>query len=586
MKNNTVQTLKIYWQHLKKFKVSFFITCFSVITAALVNTIKPLYYKDFFDTLTNTVDKEVGFKALLLILLMIAVLNFIEWCLWRLSTFIAVRYYTGVMANLHNTCFKYLHKHSIGYFENTFVGSLVKKANKFVWAFNNISDVVIWNLLTLLTNIIFISYILVSKNTILGLIVIVWTVMFLCINGIFTKYKLKYDILQSKADTEISRILADTVTNQSNVKFFNGYEREVNFFAKATETAKKLRSFAWNLDNIFEAIQTLLMVGLELGIFYFGMTLWKKGIFTIGDFILLQSYALMIFHKVWGFGRTIRAIYQNLSDAEEMTEILLTPHSIRDSSNAKELIVKKGNIEFKDTTFCYNNTRCILKKLNLKIKAGEKIALVGPSGAGKSTIIKLLLRMYDVTGGKVMIDGQQIKKATQESVWRAVSMVPQDPILFHRSLKENIRYGKPDATDEEVFEASTMAHCHEFISEFEEGYETKVGERGIKLSGGERQRVAIARAILRNSPILVLDEATSSLDSESEYLIQDALDTLMKKKTVIVIAHRLSTIMKVDRIMVIDRGMIIEQGKHSILIKKKGGLYKKLWDIQAGGFIK
>jgi len=586
MKNNTTQTLKYYWQHLRKFKVSFLITVFSVIGAALVNTIKPLFYKDFFDTLTSSANKEVGFKALVLILIIIAVINFIEWCLWRISTFVAVKYYNGVMANLHNSCFKYLHKHSIGYFESTFVGSLVKKANKFVWAFNNISDVVIWNLLTLVTNIVFISIILVSKNLTLGLIVIVWTIIFLIVNGIFTKYKLKYDIKQSKADTEISRILADTVTNQANVKFFNGYDREVKYFGKTTEFAKKLRSFAWNLDNIFEAIQALLMIGLELGIFYLGLTLWQKGLFTVGDFILLQSYALMIFHKVWGFGRTIRTIYQNLSDAEEMTEILLTPHTVRDLKSAKELIVKKGNIEFKNSTFCYQSTRCVLDKLNLKIKAGEKIALIGPSGAGKSTIIKLLLRMYDVSGGKVMIDGQRIKKVTQESLWKAVSMVPQDPILFHRSLMENIRYGKPEASDEEVIETAKLAHCHEFIAEFDEGYETKVGERGVKLSGGERQRVAIARAMLRNSPILILDEATSSLDSESEHLIQDALDVLMKKKTVIVIAHRLSTIMKVDRIIVIDRGIIVEEGKHNQLKRKKGGIYKKLWDIQAGGFIK
>ena len=586
MQNNTTQTLKFYWQHLKKYKISFFISTFSIIGAVLLGVITPLFYKKFFDVLAASGSNESKVDSLIYIIMQIIGINFVSWLMWRLSTFISIRFYTGVITDLYNTCFQYIHGHSTDFFEGTFVGSIVKKVNKFVWAFNNISDAVIWNLLNLLVSIIFISIVLIFRNLFLGLIVIVWTIVFLTINSIFTKYKLKYDIEQSKADTEMSRILADTVTNQANVKFFNGYKKEVDSFSQAADHARKLRKFAWNLDNSFEAILTFLMVTLEFVIFYIGIILWKKGIFTVGDFILLQSYALMIFNRVWGFGRTIRAIYQNLSDAEEMTEIFLIPHGIQDIKTAVELKVKKGKIEFKDTTFCYQSTRCVLKKLNLKIKAGEKIALVGPSGAGKSTIIKLLLRMYDVTSGKVMIDDQQIRKVTQESLWQAVSMVPQDPILFHRTLIENIRYGKPEATDEEVIKAARMAHCHEFISEFEEGYNTKVGERGVKLSGGERQRVAIARAILRNSPILILDEATSSLDSESESLIQDALDSLMKKKTVIVIAHRLSTIMKVDRIIVIDNGGIVEEGTHKELIKSKQGIYKKLWDIQAGGFIK
>jgi len=214
------------------------------------------------------------------------------------------------------------------------------------------------------------------------------------------------------------------------------------------------------------------------------------------------------------------------------------------------------------------------------------VALVGSSGAGKTTLIKLILRMFDIQKGKILIDGQDISKVTQESLRQSVSLVPQDPILFHRSLMENIRYGKPNATNKELFRASKLAHCDEFISRLEKGYDTFVGERGIKLSGGERQRVAIARAILRDAPILIMDEATSSLDSESEKFIQDSLDKLMKEKTVIVVAHRLSTIKKVDRIVVIDKKKIVEDGTHKSLIELKNGIYKKLWDIQVGGFIK
>ena len=254
-------------------------------------------------------------------------------------------------------------------------------------------------------------------------------------------------------------------------------------------------------------------------------------------------------------------------------------------SSPAGLNVKNSEIEFVNAKFNYNETRNILSDLSFKIKSKEKVALVGPSGAGKSTIVKLLLRMHDITSGSVLIDGQKISDVTQDSLWKNISLVPQEPILFHRSLMENIRYGKPEATDEEVINAAKLANCHNFIVGLSEGYNTFVGERGIKLSGGERQRVAIARAILRNAPILVLDEATSSLDSESEMYIQDALDKLMKDKTVIVIAHRLSTIMRMDRIIVIDEGKIIEDGKHRELIEKEGGLYKRLWEVQAGGFV-
>jgi len=339
------------------------------------------------------------------------------------------------------------------------------------------------------------------------------------------------------------------------------------------------------LMEIFFAVNSFLMVGLEIGVMYCALLLWQKNLLTIGDFALIQAYIITMMQNVWQFGHLIQKTYGDFANAEEMTEIFETPHEIVDAKNAKILALEKGKIEFKEVDFCYNKTRYVLRGFNLTIKPKEKIALVGPSGAGKSTVIRLLLRMHDVSGGKILIDGQKISQVTQESLRRAVGLVPQDPILFHRSLLENIRYGRPSATKDEVIEAAKMARCHEFISELSEGYDTKVGERGIKLSGGERQRVAIARAILYDTPILLLDEATSSLDSESEHLIQAALDDLMNKKTVIVVAHRLSTIMKMDRIIVMNEGGIAEEGGHEALLKKKNGLYQKLWRIQAGGFM-
>ena len=269
-----------------------------------------------------------------------------------------------------------------------------------------------------------------------------------------------------------------------------------------------------------------------------------------------------------------------------MVEVMLLKHEIKDLPSAKKLLVKKGEIEFKDLGFSFSKTHEALKNINLIIKPGEKVALIGPSGAGKTTFVKLLLRLHSPTMGQILIDGQDISEVTQESLRENISMVPQDPVLFHRTLTENISYGKRNATKKEIEKVAKSAHCDEFIKDLPAGFETYVGERGIKLSGGERQRVAIARAILKNAPILILDEATSSLDSASEMLIQDALNNLMNNKTTIVIAHRLSTIQKMDRIIVIDNGEIIEQGNHNELLKNKNSLYKKLWELQAGGFLK
>ena len=289
---------------------------------------------------------------------------------------------------------------------------------------------------------------------------------------------------------------------------------------------------------------------------------------------------------MWGFTRLVRDMYQGYADAKEMVEIIKLPHEIKDAPGSKDLAVESGQIEFKDLTFSFNKTRKVLNDINLTIKPGEKVALVGPSGAGKTTFVRLLLRLYSATSGEILIDGQDISKITQESLRKNISMVPQDPILFHRTLAENIAYGKRGASKKEIENAANLAHCDEFIKDLPQGLDTFVGERGIKLSGGERQRVAIARAILKNAPILVLDEATSSLDSNSEMLIQDALNNLMQNKTVIVIAHRLSTIQKMDKIIVVDDGRIIEQGSHSELLKNEYSLYKKLWELQAGGFLK
>lgn len=568
-----------------KYKTSALITLFAMVFGSAVTAITPLYFKKFFDLLVQPQSRDILAISLLQTLLVIGAVELVGWVFGRLGTFFISYFQTSTMASLSDLCFRYIHRHSFAYFNDNFVGALVKKTNRFTRAFEDITDRLFFNIIQLAVIISIILFVLFRRDLLLALVISAWIAIFFVVNIIFTKFKLKYDLQRSEADSQATGILADTFTNHVNVKLFGGYNREVKNFARAIGKVKKLRWLSWNMSSVYEAAQALLSIVLEVGIFYVAIKLWKIGVLTVGDFVLLQSYVLIVLMRSWEFSRVIRNMYENLAEAEEMTIILNEPHGVIDVKDASALKIKTGQIEFKQVDFFYHETRAILRDFNLPISGKEKVALVGPSGGGKSTIIKLLLRMYDVTSGEILIDGQNVARVKMESLWQNVSLVPQDPILFHRTLMENIRYGKPDASEAEVIVAAKLAHCHEFIKDFPEGYATYVGERGVKLSGGERQRVAIARAILQNAPILILDEATSSLDSESERLIQRALDVLIKNKTVIVVAHRLSTIMKMDRIVVIKNGAILESGSHQELVQKEGGLYKKLWEVQAGGFI-
>ena len=541
----------------------------------------PYWYKKFFDVLSSNPDVKILYTTLFIIL----AIKILHWFFIRVMAFLYIKFNTDCLKNLNDICFSKVHKHSFSFFNNSFVGSLVKKVGRFVQSFDRISDRIIWDLMPIIINVTLISVVLFGRNKFFAVIIVSWIFIFVVTSYFFSKFKLKYDFERSQLDSKVGAFLADSFTNNTNVKLLVGYDRECNDFQQKTEDLRKIRKFSWDMSTLFDAVQWMLMIVLEIVMMFYAVKVWQTGDLTVGDFILIQSYLTIIFEKFFGFGRVIRDFYESLADAEEMTEILDMPYDIQDVRNAKELQVNKGKIEFIDVNFAYSKTRGIIKKMNLTIRPDEKIALVGPSGAGKSTIVKLLLRQHDVSRGKILVDGQNIAKVTQESLWGNISLVPQDPILFHRSIMENIRYAKPEATDEEVIEAAKLANAHDFIIGAPEGYGTFVGERGIKLSGGERQRVAIARAILKNSPILILDEATSSLDSKSEKLIQEALINLMKCKTVIIVAHRLSTIMHSDRILVIKEGGIAEQGKHQELLKKKKGIYSNLWDIQVGGFL-
>jgi ATP-binding cassette subfamily B protein len=585
MKFNTNRTLGHFWKEMSRYKLFGLGLVLSIVLGTILDSIIPIYSKNFFNELTSGKPKDIIVAGLMSILLMIAVFKVVRWVLWRIAFLILNFYESRIIADLSIRCFQYLQDHSFAFFSNNFTGSIVKKCKGFVRAFEVLADQLFYELLPTFVTMTVITIVLSKVNIFIGLGMLAWITIFMLINWMFTMYKLKYDVQRTEAETATNSYLADTVTNNINIKLFNGADFENKGYSILAEKLHKLRWFSWNLSFIFYGLQSFLLIILEVGIMYFAVSLWNKNVLTIGDFVLIQSYIITVIMMVWDFGRIITKIYENLADAEEMTVLLDLPHEIVDEPNALDLDVKSGSIKFNKISFTYEKGKKVFDGFSLEVRPRETIALVGTSGAGKTTLVKLLLRLYELNKGKIFIDGQDISKVTQKSLRENISMVPQDPILFHRSLMENIRYGKPEATDEEVINASKLAHCHEFVEKLKDGYQTFVGERGIKLSGGERQRVAIARAILRNAPILIMDEATSSLDSESEKYIQESLDELMKDKTVIVVAHRLSTIKKVDRIVVIDKKKVVEDGNHESLTKLTNGIYKKFWEIQVGGFI-
>lgn len=388
----------------------------------------------------------------------------------------------------------------------------------------------------------------------------------------------------ASSESQLSGQLVDSLANQSNIRIFSKRAYEVErmhkFFHLVQQAFQKKELFIVLLCCAQGA-----MIALMMGLAAFTLIhLYDKGLVSIGDFALILGISMELGHMMWYTMYQVDQFNQALGKAKQSLNALLIPHDIKDKNKADQLLVTQGRIEFSKVKFNYLGGYSLFQNKSVRIEAGQKVGLVGYSGGGKSTFVNLILRLYDVVDGQILIDGQDISEVTQESLRQAIAMIPQDPTLFHRSLKDNIRYGKTDATDDEVILASQKAHAHEFISLLPEGYEALVGERGVKLSGGQRQRIAIARAILKNAPILILDEATSQLDSITESNIQESLWELMQGKTTLVIAHRLSTLLHMDRILVFDKGHIVEDGSHAELLHQDG-LYKTLWDAQVGGFL-
>ena len=502
-------------------------------------------------------------------------MRFLDWV--RMRLFPSLRY------DVINSMFKYLNQHSHRYFQNNFAGSLANKImdmmSGMVTIFSTLDDGFAQCIAILIA---IISMLLV--NPVFSLFLGLWVMAFLVITVVYFKPIRDQSNYFATAKSTVMGKVVDSVSNVTNLRLFsrNAYENQLIQEA-VQDTVDKDRAMQRTIlkMRIFWDVSIIVLIGGNL---YLLVSMYSKNQVTIGDFSFIISLSISIFYNLWYLASQFVTFAEELGKCKQALTIISALHDVSDQSNAKVLQVTKGEIEFDDVTFHYDEGAHLFNNKNVIIPSGQKVGLVGLSGSGKSTFVNLILRLFDVESGKIVIDGQDIRQVTQESLRENIAMIPQDVSLFHRTLMENIRYGRTDATDEEVIDASKKAHCHEFISQLTEEYDSLVGERGIKLSGGQRQRIAIARALLKNAPILILDEATSALDSLTEKLIQDSLHALMQGRTTIVIAHRLSTLSEMDRILVFDNGQIVEDGSHKDLIKAKGH-YSRMWAMQAGGFM-
>jgi ATP-binding cassette subfamily B protein len=543
----------------------------------------PWYLREFINLLVEPAG-TIPESTFVHVIIIIAVLMTSAWAMRRLRGWTQIYLEVGVMAELTAGAYAGLLRHSHHFFASQFSGTLTRRITKYRDGFETLYDVLTMTLLPLTIFIGGATLVLGSRNLTLGVVFALWCVGVLWLQFKLAQWRQPMRELRSAEDSALVGAIADGITNKSAIQLFTGMRHEIERLTQVIGRWRAATLRSWIADENIWTVQGFLMIMLNAGMLYTAYLYWRQGLLTVGDFVLMQTYIAGTFDQIFNINRDLRRVYDALADAGEMVGILEMPPEVEDREHPEPLRQVHGEVKFIDVDFRYRNADTILEHFTLAIRAGEKVALVGPSGAGKSTITKLVLRLYDVTQGSVQIDRVDVREIAQESLRSAIAFVPQDPVLFHRTLRENIRYGRRDATDEEVLAAARKAHCHEFIERLPQQYETFVGERGVKLSGGERQRIAVARAILKDAPILVLDEATSSLDSESEALIQDAFDVLMKGKTVIAIAHRLSTIMHMDRIVVVEGGRIVDEGTHDELLAR-GGLYQKLWSIQAGGFL-
>lgn len=555
-----------------------------IIFAIFSTTIAPIFVSQLLTsistgsaTLSGSINLLIGYALILVIGDVIAI---------RITILMAFIAETKMQANIATKVFKHLSAKSLGFHSNKMTGGIVSDANKLSGAIERFWDTIIFTAVPVLTALVSVC---VALGFIMWQYAIALAILSILIIIVIIKSQTSIAPVSrnvAEKSSAMTGYFADAISNISSIKAFAEEKNELEKYQKLIKD--------WRSSSMKEMVSvigitglfSILMTIMNICAFIAAIFAIENHIANIGTIYLVISYTLNVVSQLWQVANATRNYIRTIGDAGSMVSILEEEIEIKDIKNPQKLIVNRGEIEFKQITFTHKEKpHPLFENFSFKINAGEKIGLVGTSGSGKTSLTRLLLRFSDIEKGKIIIDGKNIAKVSQEDLHKSIAYVPQEAVLFHRSIRENIAYGKPDASDKEVRNAAKQANADRFIDELPKGFDTTVGERGVKLSGGQRQRIIIARAILKNAPILVLDEATSALDSENESLIQDALWELMKNRTSIVIAHRLSTISRLDKIIVLNDGKIIEEGSHKELIAKNGE-YAKLWSHQSGGFIK
>jgi ATP-binding cassette, subfamily B, bacterial len=503
--------------------------------------------------------------------------------LWRVSGYLGMRWATGVRATGRYALSSYVTLHSQDYFSNRFAGSLLSKianaGNSLKSAVSDLLWTYTYNLVSVIASI---AFMFMASNE-LGLIFIVWVSVVVPINIFFARRKTALSSAAQRAETRLGGATVDMLANMSAVEEYASRPFELAQLKSLILSRRTIGLRNWIYGENILVLNGVLQVIFISGLLVVSTQQLIAGSITPGDIALVLTVVIFAEEVLRNIGQQINNFSENWGQIVESLEEIMAPHEVTDIANPLPLVPHQGSVHFDNVTFTYGNVT-VFDRFLLDIPQGQRVGLVGRSGAGKSTLFKLLLRHYDIQSGAIRIAEVPIAQVAKETLRQQIAVVPQEPLLFHRTIRENIAYGNHGATEEEIINAAKLAEAHEFIVLLPEGYDSLVGERGIKLSGGQRQRIAIARAMLKNAPILLLDEATSALDSESETAVQKALLNLMQNRTVIAIAHRLSTLRAMDRIIVMDKGKITEDGTHEELLEKKG-LYASLWSHQASGFL-
>ncbi|MBT4880316.1 MAG: ABC transporter ATP-binding protein [Alphaproteobacteria bacterium] len=571
------------WHFIKRQRIGFAAMALLAPVWGLEQTIYSYVLKTIVDTLSQFSGPKESVFASLSAPLWLGFTTYItlELC-FRSYGFITTYVIPKFRKSIRKEMFTYVEQHSHRYFSDTFAGSISNKINDMTRS----SGLIIKDILEVFAPILlataFSIALLIPISLWLASILAIWFSIHLGVCYFFSRKCASYSKVHSESQSTLQGKIVDSISNILNVRLFSHHPFEGRYLNNfLTDEAQKLHREMQFMEKVKLLLGILSLIEYA-AIISTTIYLWQIDAITIGDFILIIGITQNILHLAWYMGLEFPYFFQELGVATQALSIITPPHEILDARGAPDLNMTSGKIKFDQVTFSYSPKLTLFKDLSLTIGDGEKIGLVGFSGSGKSTFVNLMLRNFDIDSGSILINGQNIAKVTQSSLRAQIAMIPQDSLLFHRSLWENIRYGKLSATDQDVIAAAKQAHCHEFILEMPEQYDSLVGERGIKLSGGQRQRIAIARAILKDAPILILDEATSALDTIVERKIQESLESLMENRTTIVIAHRLSTLLGMDRIFVFDQGQIIQEGTHGELIDREG-LYKQLWEMQISG---